>query len=243
MPKTLSKKDPNLVEAVNRLTRVQRIWGLLLIGLGALTEWAGASTHPVAGLPLIAVGLFALVWAEPAVLAAVAVAVAFSMVPTVNPRLTILGPDPLRLALEGSVIELVAIVVGKALIVLTAASQFLFYRFLYGTATATSDDPEMAIIPEMVPNRTNGLSRAARWIGLIGLGLGAVALLFVFTAPNASLTATPVLAEMGASLGVVAIGLGVGCAFSPTDERSAALTSVGLGVVAYALGAAVLLAL
>src|SRR5260221_10002428 len=74
MPKTLSKKDPNLVEAVNRLTRVQRIWGLLLIGLGGLTEWAGASSHPMAGLPLIAVGLFALVWAEPAVLAAVAVA-------------------------------------------------------------------------------------------------------------------------------------------------------------------------
>src|SRR5438876_11898052 len=99
MPKTLPKKDPNLVEAVNRLTRVQRIWGLLLVGLGALTEWVGASNHPMAGLPLIAVGLFALVWAEPAVLAAVAVAVAFSMAPTVNPRLSILGPDPLRLAL------------------------------------------------------------------------------------------------------------------------------------------------
>ena len=243
MPKTLSKKDPNLVEAVNRLTRVQRIWGLLLLGLGALTEWASAGTHPMAGLPLIAVGLFALVWAEPAVLAAVAVVVGFSMVPSVNPRLTILGPDPLRVALAGSVIELVALVVGKALIVLTATSQFLFYRFLYGTATATSDDPEMAIIPAMVPNRTNGLARAARWIGLIGLGLGALALLSVFTVPNASLTATPLLAEMGGSLGVVAIGLGVGCAFSPTTERPAALTSLGLGIVAYALGAAALLAL
>lgn len=241
MPKTLSKKDPNLVEAVNRMTRAQRVWGLLLIGLGALTEWAGASGHPVAGLPLIAVGLFALVWAEPAVLAAVAVVVAFSIVPTVNPRLSILGPDPLRLALEGSVIELVAIVVGKVLIVLTAANQFLFYRFLYGTARATGDDPEMAIIPEMVPNRTNGLARSGRWIGLIGLALGAAGLLFVFTVPSAILT--PLLGEMAASLGVVALGLGVGCAFSPTDERTAALTSLGLGVVAYALGAAVLLAL
>ncbi len=241
MPKTLSKKDPKLVEAVNRLTRVQRIWGLLLLGLGALTEWAGASNHPVAGLPLIAVGLFALVWAEPAVLAAVAVAVAFSIVPTINPRLTILGPDPLRLALDGSVIELVAIVVGKALIVLTASSQFLFYRFLYGTARATSEDPNLNIIPEMVPNRTNGLARSARWIGLIGLALGAAGLLFVFAVPAA--LATPVLGEMAASLGVVAIGLGVGCAFSPTDERPAALTSLALGLVAYTLGAAVLLAL
>jgi len=241
MPKTLSKKDPNLVEAVKRLTRTQRIWGLLLLGLGALTEWAAAGNHPMAGLPLIAVGLFALVWAEPAVLAAVAVAVAFSIVPSVNPRLTILGPDPLRVALEGSLIELVALVVGKVLIVLTAASQFLFYRFLYGTAMATSDEPEMAIIPEMVPNRTNGLARSARWIGIIGLALGAAGVLFFYTVPAASLT--PLLGEMGASLGVVAIGLGIGCAFSPTQERPAALTSLGLGVVAYALGAAVLLAL
>jgi hypothetical protein len=241
MPKTLSKKDPNLVEAVKRLTRTQRIWGLLLLGLGALTEWAAAGNHPMAGLPLIAVGLFALVWAEPAVLATVAVAVAFSIVPSVNPRLTILGPDPLRVALEGSLIELVALVVGKVLIVLTASSQFLFYRFLYGTAMATSDEPEMAIIPEMVPNRTNGLARSARWIGIIGLTLGVAGVLFFYTVPAASLT--PLLGEMGASLGVVAIGLGIGCAFSPTQERPAALTSLGLGVVAYALGAAVLLAL
>ena len=241
MPKTLSKKDPNLIEGVNRLKRAQRIWGLLLIGLGVLTEWVGAGNHPVAGLPLIAVGAFALVWAEPAVLAAVAVAVAFSMAPTVNPRLTILGPDPLRLALAGSVIELAAIVLGKALIVLTAANQFMFYRFLYGTVRATGDEPEMDIIPEMVPNRTNGLARSARWMGLIGMALSLAGLLFAFTVPAAILT--PLLGEMGASLGVVAIGLGVGCAFSPTDERPAALTSLGLGLVAYGLGAAVLLAL
>jgi len=241
MPKTLSKKDPNLVEAVNRLKRVQRIWGLLLIGLGVLTEWAGAADHPVAGLPLIAVGLFAFVWAEPAILAAVAAAMLFSIVPSINPRLTILGPDPLRAAMVGSTIELIALIVGKALIVLTASSQFLFYRFLYGTAQATTDDPEMAIIPEMVPNRTDGLSRSARWIGLLGLALGAAGLLFVFTAPAAFLT--PLLGEMAGSLGVVAIGLGVGCAFSPTRERTAALTSVLLGVIAYVLGAAVLLAL
>src|SRR5436305_14053132 len=109
MPKTLSKKDPNLVEAVNRLKRVQRIWGLFLIGLGVLTEWAGAADHPVAGLPLIAVGLFAFVWAEPAILAAVAAAMLFSIVPSINPRLTILGPDPLRAAMVGSTIELIAL--------------------------------------------------------------------------------------------------------------------------------------
>jgi hypothetical protein len=239
MPKTLSKKDPNLVEAVNRLKRSQRIWGLLLIGLGAITEWAGIGNHPVAGLPLLAIGLFALVWAEPAVLAAVATVVAFSIVPTINPGLTILGPDPLRLALAGSVIELVALVVGKGLIVLTSANQFLFYRFLYGTAGATSDDPEIAIIPAMVPNRTDGLARSARWIGLVGLAVGSAGLLFVFTAPGAFLRIA--LGDTAGSLGVVAVGLGIGCAFSPTSERTAALTSVIVGLLAYALGAAVLL--
>ena len=242
MPKTLSKKDPNLVAAVNRLRRGQRIWGLLLIGLGGLTEWAGASDHPVAGLALIAIGLFAFVWAEPAVLAAVAAGVAFSIVPSINPRITILGPDPLRAAIVGSTIELIALVVGKALIVLTASSQFLFYRFLYGTAQATTDEPNMSIIPEMVPNRTNGLARSARWIGLIGLGLGAADLVFLLAAPGVTPTIVG-LAEMAGSLGVVAIGLGVGCAFSPTDERNAALTSVVLGLLAYVLGTAVLLAL
>src|SRR5947209_11810737 len=107
MPKTLSKKDPHLVEAVQRLRRIQQIWGVLLIALGGITEWAGSSDHPVAGLPLIAVGLFALVWAEPAVLAAVATVVAFSIVPTINPGLTILGPDPLRAVASASIIELV----------------------------------------------------------------------------------------------------------------------------------------
>jgi hypothetical protein len=240
MPRTLSKKDPKLVEAVKRLKRIQQIWGVLLIGLGGLTEWAGAGDHPVAGLPLIAVGLFALAWAEPAVLAAVAAVVAFSIVPTINPGLTILGPDPLRLALAGSTIELVAVVVGKSLIVLTAASQFFFYRFLYGTARATTDDPELPIIPDMVPNRTNGLARAARWIGLIGLALGAAGILFAFAAPGA--LQVRLFGEMAGSLGVVAMGLGLGCAFSPTDERGAALLSVVLGLIAFAAGATVLLA-
>jgi hypothetical protein len=241
MPKTLSRKDPNLVEAVNRLRRGEKIWGLLLIGLGGLTAYAAGADHPVAGLPMIVVGLFAFVWGEPAMLAAVATVVAFSIIPSINPRLTILGPDPLREAMVGSTIELIALVVGKALVVLTTTSQFMFYRFLYGSARATSDDPEIAIIPPMVPNRTNGLARAARWMALIGLALGLAGMLFVYVAPFAF--ATPLTGEMAGSLGVVAIGLGLGCAFSPTDERTAALTSVVVGLAAYALGTAVLLIL
>ena len=239
MPKTLSRKDPHLVEAVNRLRRIEQIWGGLLIALGGLTEWTSASDHPVAGLALIIMGLFTFVWGEPALLAAVATLVAFSIVPTINPSLTILGPDPLRLLGTLSTIELIALVVGKILVVLTASSQFFFYRFLYGTARATTDDPDLPIIPEMLPNRTDGLARAARWIGAIGVGLAAAGLLFTFVVARAPLSI--LLAEMAGSLAVVAVGLGLGCAFSPTDERNAALASVWLGLAAYMLATAALL--
>jgi hypothetical protein len=41
----------------------------------------------------------------------------------------------------------------------------------------------------------------------------------------------------------VAIGLGLGCAYSPTDERLPALASLGLGLAAYLAAAIVLLRL
>ncbi len=239
MPKTLSKTDPNLLAGVRRLKRAQQVWGALLIGLGLVTELAATSEHPVAGLPFIAIGLFALRWAEPALLATVATLMAFSIVPTINPRLTILGPDPVTKLAALSFIEQTALVVGKILITLTAANQFLLYRFLYGTERASSDEPDLALIPAMVPNRTDGLARGARWFGLIGAVLSAGGLLFLFV--DAAAYQPRILAEMGGSVATAAIGLGVGTAFSPTSERQAALTAVVLGLGAYVAAAAVLL--
>jgi hypothetical protein len=240
MPRTLSVKDPNLVAAVARLQRTQQLWGVLLIAIGLITELA-ATSHPVAGLAFIAVGLLAFRWAEPALLATIATVVAFSIVPTINPRLTILGPDPLREIATLSLVELIALVVGKGLIVLTTANQFFVYRFLYGTARASTEDPNLALIPTMVPNRTNGLARSARWMGLIGLVLALVAVGFLVAAPEAF--PTQVMAEAAGTLAVMAIGLGLGAAFSPTDERLPALASLGLGLVGYLTAAIVLLRL
>lgn len=239
MPKTLSTRDPNLLASVGRLRRAQQLWGVLLIALGVLTELAATSAHPVAGLPFIAIGLLAFRWAEPALLATVATLVAFSIVPTINPRITILGPDPLTSVASLSLVELVAYVIGKSLIVLTAANQFFLYRFLYGSEQATSDDPTQAIIPPMVPNRTDGLARWARALALTGLA-GAVAALALSAVGPAGFT-PQLLAEIAGSLVVVAVGLGLGSAFSPTDERQAALTGVGLGVLAYTIAAVALL--
>lgn len=235
MPKTLSTTDRNLVTAVGRLRRVQQIWGALLIALGVVTELAATSNHPVAGVPFVLIGLLAFRWADPALLAAIATLMAFSTVPTLNPRLTILGPDPVVSVTTLSVVEQVALVVGKAIVTLTAANQFFLYRFLYGTERATSDDPQQPIIPPMVPNRTNGLARWGRLIALVGAGLSVAALLLTTVDPAAYLP--QVLAETAGSLAVMAVGIGLGCAFSPTDERPAALVGVGAGLMGYALAA------
>ncbi len=231
MPKTLSPNDPNLVKSVQRLRRSQQLWGGLLIALGILTELGATSDHPAAGLPFVAVGLLAFRWAEPALLAAVAVLVAFSIVPTINPSFTILGPDPVAAIADFSWLELGAVVVGKGLIVLTAANQFFLYRFLYGTERATSDEPDLDIIPPMVPNRTDGLARSARLMALVGVGSAVLGLVLSFVDPSAFLP--QILAESGGSLAVVAVGFGLGCAFSPTNERRAALTGVQAGLLSY----------
>lgn len=241
MPKTLSPSDPALLTGVRRLQRVQQVWGVLLISLGLFTELAATSAHPVSGLPLIAVGLFAFRLAEPALLATVATLIAFSIVPSINPRLSILGPDPLQLLADPSFLEVLAIVVGKALIVLTAANQFFLYRFLYGTSRATSEDPDQAIIPAMVPNRTNGLARWARWIAIAGLVFALGSLLLRFADPDPFIPR--LWAEIGGSLATVAVGFGFGAAFSPTDLRRHALFGVGAGLLAYVAASLVLVGL
>jgi hypothetical protein len=241
MPKVLPKTHPGLVASVRRLQRVQTVWGLLLIGLGFLTELAATSQHPVSGLPFIIVGLLAFRFAEPALLATVATVVAFSIIPTINPRLTLLGPDPVRQLADPSFLELVAVVVAKALVVLTAANQFFQFRLLYGTSRATTDDPNQAVIPEMVPNRTNGLARWARWmaVGSVVFAVGSVLLRGASPDPY-----IPRLwAEIGGSLAAIAVGFGLGAAFAPTDQRRAALLGVGLGLLAYFIASVMLLRL
>jgi hypothetical protein len=241
MSKTLSSRDPQLQTAVRRLKRVQQSWGLLLLGLGLLTQWVGASEHPMAGVPLLAVGLLALLRSEPALLAAVATLVAFSIVPSINPRLTVLGPDPIRTIISPGWLELAALVLGKGLVTLTAANQFFLYRLLYGTERASTDDAGLPVIPPMVANGTHALARWARLVGALAAGLAALAVASVPIDP--ATTMTRLLAELAGSLAVLAVGLGLGAAFAPTDERRAALAGVGLGLLGYLTAAFVLLRL
>jgi len=241
MPKTLSSDDPHLLTAVNRLGRAQMIWGWLLISLGVLTAIVARLEHPMAGMPFIAIGILCLRWGDPALLATVGTLIALSIVSTSNPRATLLGPDPLTQLMALSAIEIGALVIGKILIVATAANQFFFYRLLYGTERATSEEPDLDIIPPMVQNRTNGLARWGRWLALIGGFCAISASLLSNLDPTASLVR--ILAEAGGSLGAVAAGLGLGSAFSPTDERRAALVGIGIGLTDYFIAILLLLRL
>jgi len=146
---------------------------------------------------------------------------------------------------DGTVVSLLgasgAVVVGKVIIVLTAANQFFLYRFLYGTSRATTDDPNQAIIPEMVTNRTNGLARWARWIAIASLIFVVGAGLLRFVDPDPFIPR--LWAEIAGSLGTVAVGIGLGAAFSPTDQRRAGLFGVGAGLLAYFVASVMILSL
>ena len=223
---------------MKRLGRAQATTGWLLIGYGLLTQVVSLGEHPVSGLPFIAIGFFCLRWGDPALLAAAAVLLGFSIVPTVAPGISILGPEPVLVLTERlGWLENIALIAAKGFLAYSAINQFFLYR-LYGTERATSEATDLDIIPAMVTNRTDSLARWARSAALIAAGSGLVALGLRAFDPYAF--STRVVTEMCGSLGVVALGLGLGAAFSPTDERRAALLGLGLGFLSY-VGAVVIL--
>lgn len=243
--RTLSTKDNHLQSAVAQLKRATVTTGWILIGYGVLTQAVGimlTPVHPVAGLVYIAVGLLLLVWGDPALLGAAAGVYALSIVPTLNVDLALLGPDPVvRLIGADALLEIFTLVGVKLFLAYSAFNQFQMFRLLYGTERMTGGDPKLAVIPAMIKNRSDRLASLARFAGLIGAGLAAVALVGVFLAPDAaSVTA---LAETGGALGGAAIAIGLGAAFSPTDRRSQALLGVLSGALAYLAALATLLIL
>lgn len=241
--RTLSTKDTHLQAAVAQLKRATVTTGWILIGYGLLAQAVGivlVPVHPVAGLVYIAVGLLLLVWGDPALLAVAAGVFALSIVPTLNPDLALLGPDPVvRLIGAGALFEIFTLVVVKLFLAWSALNQFQMFRLLYGTENLTGADPNLPAIPPMVRNRADRIATLARSSGLIGLGLAGVALASVFVDPTAAAIAS--LAESGGSLGGAAVALGLAAAFTPTHKRVEALQGAIAGLLGYLLALAALL--
>lgn len=247
MPSILAPDHPHLQQAVHRLRRSHWIWGGVLIGLGLLTQIVLLRERPIGGLPFFILGFVCLFLRDPALLATVSVLIALSIPSYFHPNLHLLGPDPLpELALLGTGTEELSIfsvifALGKVMLAYMAFNQFLLMRFLYGTATAQIDDPKAADIPALVPNRIFGQTRWSLWLGL--LTVGALVATLISSLIDRSGDAARLGAEITGNLGAVALGLGVGAAFSPNPHRTAAVLGAACGLLGYAVGFVLLLLL
>ncbi|MEE9216773.1 MAG: hypothetical protein V3U32_04985 [Anaerolineales bacterium] len=237
MPQSLSPDHPNLLRAVSRLRRILFGWAALFVGMAALTFLAAPRVIPIqwlAGLVLLVLsaapnsdrsgGFLGL---QPALLGLVSVTWGLSLlglVPSIN---EILALDPIVLMFEAGFIESLALAFVRGILVVMAWNQLLFYRMLYGTQGTVGLEPGMPDIPDMVPNQTARLETYARWAGISG----GLIILAAFIIPNDSLLLPLLSSALGA--GMVAIGLGVGVAFSPTERRSAALGSIVVGGIIF----------
>jgi len=237
LPQSLSPDHPNLQKAVSRLRRVLLAWAALFAGMAVLTFFSSPGVIPIqwmAGLALLILsaapdparggGYLGL---QPALLGLISITWALSLlglVPAIN---QIFALDPIVLMFQAGLIESVALAFVRGILVLMAWNQLLFYRMLYGTLGTVGLEPGAPDIPEVVPNRTALLEAYARWAGISG----GVIILAAYLIPKSDLV-LPLLSS-SLSAGMVAIGLGVGVAFSPTDRRPAALASIVVGGIIF----------
>ncbi len=227
---SLAQNHPKLQKAMGRLRRALRAWAAIFALLGLWSLAQRGLQYPAISLAWLAAALTLALSSQPALLALVALLWAFSLLPLLPAVEPLLGPDPAIAALAGGTAERLASGVVRLILLLLAWHQFLSYRRLYGTAGAHGLQENLPHSPPLIPNRSDTLAGLARL-------LGALALLLLW--PGALLGARGAslwLLQAGLLLGVFAIGLGTGAAFSPTARRPSALTGAGLGLLALATG-------
>lgn len=227
MVRTLHPDDPRLVSAADRLRRIQWAWAALFVGVGVLAVLAAKRELPVPAVPWMAAGLLLVIEVQPAYLALVSVMWGLSQIALVPAANLVFAADPVSLIFDAGPVENLALAIVRVILMAMAWNQFLFYRMLYGTAAMSASDPDLPIIPEVVPNHTDRLAWWSRVLAVTGL----LAFLVAFPLARAG-TARPAL-NLALGLAMLSIGIGLGVAFSPTSRRGLALTSVGLGVFVF----------
>lgn len=227
MADTHSPDHPNLLQAVARLKRIFLAWGGLILLMGLFTAVVLRETFPLAPLPWLVTGVIVLTGRQPAYLGLVAMLWGMSIVTLIPNVSTLIGPDPISNLFELSAIEGIALGVVRVLLLIMAWNQFMYYRMLYGTKQMSGLPPDLPAIPEMVPNKTVEIARAAQLIGVLGFiaALGAAGVESHGVMVN--------LITIAYSISILSIGLGLGVVFSPTTRRSIALSAIGIGVIVF----------
>ncbi len=233
MPETLSPDAPNLRLAAGRLRRTLWVWAAMFAALAGL-QWFALQRAPdpaalIDALGLMLVALIIALDAQPVYLALVAVVWGTSLVRLVPGVAAVFGPDVLVALVGDSWPEQLAAAIVRLLLMVTAWNQFMLYRLLYGTAQFRGADPQAPLIPEVVPNRAPRLAFAGRWLAAaaLALALGAI--------PLADPTARGLALHAALVLATIALGLGVGAAFSPLPRRAPALQAAVIAAAAYLL--------
>jgi len=214
---------PNLLLAVGRLRRLQVAWAILFAGLGGLALASGGLTQPMVPLTWIIIAVLLLSRPEPLFLALVSAAWGLSMIFLVPGARLVLGGDPISRIFATDVAETLAMAVVRLVLLIAAWNQFLFYRLLYGTEGAAGLDPSLAPVPPVLPNSSDGTAILARLAGFVAVMASLASVPLADSAAGALL--------LGLSYGgtTLAVGLGLGSAFVPTQRRSIALWGVALG--------------
>lgn len=221
----LSPEHPHLRQAAGRLRRTLWVWAALSAGMGLLAASpAGGGTLIPALAWLTAAALLALT-PQPVLLALAAGQWALSLLAWIPGVGAATGADPLSTLLQPGAFESIGLAVVRLLLAATAWNQFLFYRMLYGTGKAAGLNRELPPIPEVIPNRSD------RW-ALVSRAAGAAALIAGLASFALGPPIRPLTIQSGLALASLALGLGLGAAFSPTSRRGAALLGTGLAAMA-----------
>jgi hypothetical protein len=194
--------------------------GILLLG-------ALRTEHPTASILWFASALLILLSTQPAFLALVAIQWGISLTSLIPGVALITGPDPLSYLFDSGILETVVLVGVRLVMVVTAVNQFLLFRMLYGTKSIQELHPDLTPIPEVIPNRTGQIAVAGRFLGFMGI------LLTLFSVPMRSRGLDPHLLNLALSSSTVAMGFGLGVAFSPTQRRGTAMVAIILGGFAF----------
>jgi len=234
MTTELTSEHPNLRHAATRLRRTLWIWAALAAGMGLLTAAPAGGGELVPALGWIVAAVLMALFAQPALLALTAVQWALSLVAWIPGVSRVAGGDALTTLLQPGAFESIGLAIVRVLLAITAWNQFLFYRMLYGTGRAAGLDPNLPPIPEVVSNRTDAWALASRL-------LGGVAIVAALAALGLSTPVRLTVIQAGLLLASLALGLGLGAAFSPTTRRGAALLGAGLGGAGFVLALAVAL--